>query len=243
MFVYNASTCDLTECTVSGGVCGPSPLCTLRCFDTHTQYDNKAFNNVLQCMLEHNCSAQMHGNWPDPQSCTPPPPDSLVKDFNLSLMEGRWYITRGLSAEFDVYNCQVACNRRVGPNRVNLTIWYDITFDDGSVLPQVSNQSFYNPDAAVPAHLQQHAWMNGVDDWYVIAAKEDSYWFVKYCGCSDTWCGYGGGFVYTRTPTLDPAIADELRVAAKEACFDFDKMTVTKNPNCGIEPTPVYGCP
>ena len=32
---------------------------------------------------------------------------SVVPKFNISDMEGMWYITRGLSEEFDTYNCQV----------------------------------------------------------------------------------------------------------------------------------------
>lgn len=85
--------------------------------------------------------------------------------------------------------------------------------------------------------------MHGQDDWYVIAAKPDSYWFVKYCGTSLTWDGYGGAFVYTRTPEMDPALEPELRMAATLAGFDWDKMKVTHNRNCGIKPTPEYGCP
>jgi len=227
---------------VVGGKCAPSPKCTLRCFDTHTQYDNKQFNSFIECMFGKNCSAQMHGDWPSPKSCVPPPATSVVPNFNISVMEGRWYIVRGLSDEFDTYNCQVACNRRVAPDRVNLTIWYQITMDDGSALQQVSKQSFFNPDQTMPAHLRQYAWMHGQDDWYVIASKPDTYWFVRYCGCNDTWCGYGGAFVYTRTPTLSKELEEELKEAATRAGFDWSQMKVTNNTDCGIEPTPKFGC-
>jgi len=229
---------------LSEGTCGPSPKCTLHCFDEHVQYTNDAFNNLLACMFSNKCMAQMHGDWPSGKSCDQTQPQAAaVPNFNLSMMEGRWYITRGLSDEFDVYPCQVACNRRVASDRVNLTIWYQIPLDNGTNLPQVSNQSFFNPDPSTPAHLRQHAWMNGQDDWYVIAAKPDVYWLVKYCGTSDTWTGYGGAFLYTRTPTMDPALEPELREAAARAGFDWDAMKVTQNQNCGIEPTPHFGCP
>merc|ERR1712187_93028 len=205
---------------------------------------NTPFNDLLACMFQNGCMSQMHGDWPDPENCDQSKPQAAaVPNFNLSIMEGRWYITRGLSDEFDTYPCQVACSRRVAADRVNFSIWYQIPLDNGSVLPQVSNQSFFNPDLSTPAHLRQHAWMNGQDDWYVIAAKPDTYWFVKYCGCSDSWCGYGGAFVYTRTPTLDPELIPELQAAAARAGFDFDDMKVTHNPSCGIEATPQYGCP
>lgn len=236
--------CDETRCAVSNGTCGPSPKCTLRCFDVHAQYNNKAFNDVLSCMFANKCMQPMDGDWPRTERCDEAPPQAAaLPSFNLSMLEGRWYITAGLSDEFDTYDCQVACSRRVAHDRVNFSIWYDITLDDGSKLQQISNQSFFNPDPSTPAHLRQHAWMNGVDNWYVIAAKPDTYWFVKYCGDSDSWHGYGGGFLYTRTPTLDPKLIPELRVAAKKAGFDWDDMKLTKNHYCGIEPTPAYGCP
>lgn len=237
-------TCDTSQCMITDGTCGPSPKCTLHCFDQHTQYSNAAFNNLLACLFKNKCIAQMHGDWPSPKKCDQTKPQAAaVPNFDLSLMEGRWYITRGLSDEFDTYPCQVACNRRVAQDRVNLTIWYQIPLDNGTNLQQLSNQSFFLPDRITPAHLRQHAWMNGQDDWYVIAAKADTYWFVKYCGTSDTWDGYGGAFVYTRTPTMDPALEPELRAAATKAGFNWDSMKVTHNPDCGIDATPEYGCP
>jgi len=33
----------------------------------------------------------------------------------------------------------------------------------------------------------------------------NSYMFVWYRGCNKAWCGYTGGVVYSRTPTLPPA--------------------------------------
>eukprot|EP00931_Biecheleriopsis_adriatica_P031136 TRINITY_DN18282_c0_g2_i1.p1 TRINITY_DN18282_c0_g2~~TRINITY_DN18282_c0_g2_i1.p1 ORF type:complete len:310 (-),score=54.68 TRINITY_DN18282_c0_g2_i1:17-946(-) len=238
------SACDTEQCMLNNGTCGPSPKCTLRCFDLHAQYDDKAFNDLLSCMFSHKCMAQMHGDWPSQEMCDEEKPKAAaVQNFNLSMLEGMWYITRGLSDEFDIYDCQVACSHRVDPHRVNFSIWYQIGLEDGKVLQQVSNQSFFNPEPALPAHLRQYAWMHGEDNWYVIAAKPDTYWFVKYCGKSDTWDGYGGGFLYTRTPTLDPSLIPELRAAAARAGFEFSDMKVTNNTNCGIEPTPRFGCP
>jgi len=243
----NVTQCNLSECMVVDGKCAPSPKCTLRCFDEHTQYGNKPFNNLIECMFGKNCSAQMIGDWPKTAQCVPPPAASVVPKFNISDMEGMWYITRGLSEEFDTYNCQVACNRRVASDRVNLSIWYRISMDDGTELQQNSNQSFFNPDASMPAHLRQNAWMDGQDNWYVIGSRSTGpiskqYWFVKYCGCNDTWCGYGGGFVYTKTATLDEELIPELTEAARRAGFNFTDMKTTKNQNCGIKPTHEYGC-
>ena len=116
----------------------------------------------------------MHGDWPSKDICDEEKPSSAtVLNFDLDMMDGMWYITRGLSDEFDIYDCQVACNHRVGPHRVNLSIWYQLSLDDGTKLQQVSNQTFFNPDPSLPAHLRQHAWMHGEDNWYVIAAKLD----------------------------------------------------------------------
>ena len=55
-------------------------------------------------------------------------------------------------------------------------------------------------------------------------------------------CGYGGGFVYTKTATLDEELIPELTEAARRAGFNFTDMKTTKNQNCGIKPTHEYGC-
>ena len=245
--VDNVRKCDPSQCMLvnNGTECGPSPKCTLQCFDTHTQYSNAPFNNLVECMYSSDCAPQMVGDWPKEATCVPPRASvGNVTHFEMSMLEGRWFITRGLSDEFDTYPCQVACNRVVAPHRVNLSIWYQIPMNDGSQLQQVSHQSFFAPDPAEPGHLRQHAWMDGQDDWYVIAARPGKYWLVRYCGCNETWCGYGGAFLYTRTPTFDdPALEEELRRVAQQAGFDYNQMKKTNNTNCGIEPTPHFGCP
>lgn len=38
--------------------------------------------------------------------------------------------------------------------------------------------------------------------------------FVWYRGCNKAWCGYTGGVVYSRTPSLAP----EALPAVKEVC-------------------------
>merc|ERR1712166_1076476 len=82
----NVTDCNLSECMVVDGKCSPSPHCTLRCFDEHTQYGNKPFNNFIECMFGNNCSGQMHGDWPRQASCVPPPASSVVPKFNLSAL-------------------------------------------------------------------------------------------------------------------------------------------------------------
>lgn len=73
------------------------------------------------------------------------------------------------------------------------------------------------------------------DDWYVIAAKPDVYYFVYYLGNNDAWRGYGGATVYTREPSLPPEIVPELRAAAAAAGLDWDKFQLTDN-TCGPHP-------
>ena len=63
----NVTQCNLAECMVVDGKCAPSPKCTLRCFDEHTQYGNKPFNNLIECMYAAtSIPAQPHCAYPCP---------------------------------------------------------------------------------------------------------------------------------------------------------------------------------
>merc|ERR1719401_790304 len=83
-------------------------------------------------------------------------------------------------------------------------------------------QSF-NQDARNKAHLMNHhntaEELHYADDWYVLAAKPDTYVLIYYCGCNDATCGYAGSVLYTRTPqfALEAADVAEIRKAVAEA--------------------------
>jgi hypothetical protein len=52
---------------------------------------------------------------------------------------------------------------------------------------------------------------------------------VYYLGCNSAWCGYTGGVVYSRTPTLDPSARGPIQKAAARAGINFESMCATDN--------------
>jgi hypothetical protein len=52
---------------------------------------------------------------------------------------------------------------------------------------------------------------------------------VYYLGCNSAWCGYTGGVVYSRTPTLDPSAKGPIQKAAARAGINFESMCATDN--------------
>ena len=56
---------------------------------------------------------------------------------------------------------------------------------------------------------------------------------MVYCGCDAAWCGYGGGFVYTRTAECPKRLEDHLAMVAAEAGVDWKAFVPTDNAGCG----------
>lgn len=92
-------------------------------------------------------------------------------------------------------------------------------------------------DPAQPAALLNHdnEVLHYQDDWYIVTAVPEKYFFVYYRGSNDAWDGYGGAVVYSREPTLDPADIPELSAAAKRVGLDWKKFIITDN-SCPDEP-------
>ena len=51
------------------------------------------------------------------------------------------------------------------------------------------------------------------DDWYIIDYEPNDFVLVYYRGSNDAWDGYGGAFLYTRSPTLRPELVPRLSAA------------------------------
>ena len=53
-----------------------------------------------------------------------------------------------------------------------------------------------------------------MDDWYVLAFRENVYALVYYCGCNDACCGYEGAVLYSRTPRFEDLSAKDVEAVA-----------------------------
>lgn len=86
----------------------------------------------------------------------PIPPDcSLDTKFDLSMFQGRWYITAGLNPLFDVFPCQEHYFASTEPGKVFGKINWRIPTSDGDFLERSTMQRFVQ-DPSNPAILYNH---------------------------------------------------------------------------------------
>ncbi|CAN1765826.1 Violaxanthin de-epoxidase, chloroplastic [Linum perenne] len=168
-----------------------------------------------------------------------PDPAVLVKSFNISDFDGKWFITSGLNPSFDTFDCQVH-KFNIEGNKLVGNISWRIKYPDGSFITRSAVQTFVQ-DPTKPGALYNHdnEYLHYEDDWYILSSKienkADDYIFVYYRGKNDAWDGYGGAVIYTRSPVLPETIVPELERAAKSVGRDFSKFVRTDN-TCGPEP-------
>ena len=73
---------------------------------------------------------------------------------------------------------------------------------------------------------------------YVLAAKDDTYALIYYCGCNDATCGYSGAVLYTRVSSwkeLDATSQAEVGAALDKAGvkgLSMNAMCTTDNRSC-----------
>jgi violaxanthin de-epoxidase len=143
-----------------------------------------------------------------------PSPESQVKKFDTSIWNGRWYITAGLNKVFDTFDCQVHFFTSPSPGTFFAKLFWRITEPDGEFFTKNAVQKFVQ-DKSNPAHLINHdnEYLHYKDDWYIIDYEPDDFVLVYYMGSNDAWDGYGGSFLYTRSPTLRPELIPRLEKA------------------------------
>lgn len=88
-------------------------------------------------------------------------------------------------------------------------------------------------DPKNPAHMINHDndYLHYKDDWYILDYEADNFVLVYYMGSNDAWDGYGGAFLYTREPTLDPKLIPRLEQAVERMGlkYKWSDFTLTDN--------------
>lgn len=111
-----------------------------------------------------------------------------------------------------------------------------ITEPDGEFFTKQAVQKFVQ-DPANPAHLINHdnEYLHYKDDWYILdyedSKGDDGFVLVYYRGSNDAWDGYGGAFLYSRSPTVNPKLVPRLEKAWAKANlpYKFSDFTYTDN--------------
>lgn len=207
--------------------------CQIKCGDL---FENSVVDEFNECAVSRKkCVPRKSdvGEFPVPD------PAVLVKSFDITDFNGKWFITSGLNPTFDAFDCQLhefhtESNKLVG----NLS--WRIRTPDGGFFTRTAVQRFVQ-DPTQPGILYNHdnEYLHYQDDWYILSSKiekkPDDYIFVYYRGRNDAWDGYGGAFLYTRSATLPESIVPELEKAAKSVGRDFNTFIQTDN-SCKPEP-------
>ena len=231
-----------SSCNTGCGLSSSSLPCQIRCADLYkpTNASSDKINKFSECVIsEHHCVPQQKFNCPKPQA-------SALSSLDLKTFDGVWYITRGLNPMFDCFDGQIH-NFTVGSGdakplhgdlKYHVKKDLNCTYPNCDYLPREVHQSFAQ-DPAAPTHLINHnntlEELHYADDWYVLAAEQDKYALVYYCGCNDATCGYSGAVLYTRVSSYAKLGADDKAAIAKAVAgakitnFTLDGMCTPDN--------------
>lgn len=206
--------------------------CQIKCGDL---FENEVVGEFNKCVVsDMGCVPQK----PDEGIYPVPDKSQLVQKFDTKLWNGRWYISAGQNALFDIFPCQVHFFSETSPGTFYGKLNWRVEEPDGEFFTRDAIQQFVQ-DKENPAHLINHdnEYLHYKDDWYIVDYEYDDnkdgvppFAFVYYRGSNDAWDGYGGAVVYTRDAQLPESLLPRLRTAAKKVGFDFDKeFTLTDN--------------
>lgn len=134
--------------------------CQIRCGDL---FENDVIGNFNACAVsQKKCvpQKQSDGSYPFPST------ESMVKKFDSSIWNGRWYISAGLNKIFDTFDCQVHFFTSPSPGKFYAKLFWRITEPDGEVFTKNAIQKFVQ-DPKNPAHFINHdnEYLHYKDDW------------------------------------------------------------------------------
>lgn len=199
--------------------------CQIRCGDT---FENEIVGTFNTCAVSNKkCVPQKQdeGLYPIP------PMESQVKKFDTSIWNGRWYISAGLNKAFDTFDCQVHFFNSPYPGKFFAKLFWRVTEPDGEFFTKDAVQRFVQ-DPKNPAHLINHDndYLHYKDDWYILDYENDDFVLVYYKGSNDAWDGYGGAFLYTRSPSVRPELVPRLEAAMERTNgYKWSDFTQTDN--------------
>jgi len=200
--------------------------CQIKCGDT---FENDVVGTFNTCAVsQKKCvpQKQNEGEYPLPAAA------GMVKAFDTSIWNGRWYISAGLNKIFDIFDCQVHFFTSPYPGKFYAKLFWRITEPDGEFFTKNAIQRFVQ-DPKNPAHLINHdnEYLHYKDDWYVVDYEPDNFVLVYYRGSNDAWDGYGGAFLYTRAEKADPALFPRLEAAMARTGlkYKWSDFTLTDN--------------
>ena len=171
-----------------------------------------------------------------------PPLSAQVNRFDSSIWNGRWYISAGLNKAFDIFDCQVHFFTSPYPGKFYAKLFWRVNEPDGEYFTKNAVQRFLQ-DPKNPAHFINHdnEYLHYKDDWYILDYEPDNFVLVYYRGSNDAWDGYGGAFLYTRSPTVPKEIVPRLEAAMErtQGKYKWSDFTYTDNSCKELKESPI----
>ena len=250
-------TCLLKECQAELATCVLNPKCLANviCLNTCNDRPDEA-ECQIKCgdNFENEVVGKFNACAVSAKKCVPqkqdegefplPAPESMVKKFDTTMWNGRWYISAGLNKAFDIFDCQVHFFTSPKPGKFYAKLFWRVNEPDGEFFTKNAIQRFVQ-DKENPAHLVNHdnEYLHYKDDWYVLDFdddKDNGYVLVYYRGSNDAWDGYGGAFLYTRKPTVSPEIIPKVTEAMERTGlkYKWSDFTQTDNSCKSLEDSP-----
>mmetsp|Transcript_46204 Transcript_46204/g.128860 ORF Transcript_46204/g.128860 Transcript_46204/m.128860 type:complete len:458 (-) Transcript_46204:191-1564(-) len=241
--------CLLKSCQLELAKCVTNPKCAanLLCIQTcNGRADEAACQIGCGDLFENDVVGEFNACAVSQKSCVPqrqddgsypfPPLESIDQKFSTKNFEGRWYISAGLNKVFDTFPCQVHFFTSPQEGVLYGKLNWRIVEPDGEFFTKNAVQRFVQ-DPKNPGILYNHdnEYLHYKDDWYILDSDKD-FFLVYYRGSNDAWDGYGGAFLYTREPTVPPALVPRLEAAAKRANLNFDDFVRTDNTCPTLDP-------
>lgn len=200
--------------------------CEIKCGDLFENDVVGVFNACAVSQKKCVPQKQDEGLFPIPAA------ESLVKKFDTSLWNGRWYISAGLNKAFDIFDCQVHFFTSPYPGKYFAKLFWRVSEPDGEFFTKNAIQRFVQ-DKSNPAIMYNHdnEYLHYKDDWYIVDYEPNDFILVYYRGSNDAWDGYGGAFLYTRTPSVRPELFPRLTAAVErmKVPYKWSDFSLTDN--------------
>ena len=201
--------------------------CTNKCLFTYG-YDSTAYRAFMNCLATHNC-IQLP---PIPNTCKGPNNITILKQVDISELNGEWWIVRGHHLVYDCYPCQQNVFKPYNSTALLYNAMYQVYLvkEGFSFVNQFGFlMTKMTPQASYPIVFDDAVVFNSATYWIIDKAADNSYYLVYYCGNVLQWY-FEGAMVYSATPSLSasaiPAITDSYKKATGLDFTTFCSPTV-----------------
>ena len=213
---------EMLQCLTS---CGSDQTCAFTCF--YVDNLSKASKSLLKCIEEEGCIKAPESQ----EECEVPALTAREESFDLEDFVGDWYVVRGLSPQYDCWDCQrmrfgsltdgvldYAYDIKPAANRTSVTF-------ECSVIPVNGSSSSFS----VPYTFEDV--IKGVDTWYVLDKSADnSAVLIYYCGENDmlkSW--YRGAFVMSTSKSVPDETLEQFDETLSNSGLDVRLDDFCKN--------------